>query len=32
MCFNLIQNNIPNHNPDHIKKMENVLKNDQTCQ
>ena len=26
MSFNLIQNNIPNHNPDHIKKMENVLK------
>ena len=32
MCFNLIQNNIPNHNPDHIKKMENALKNVQTCQ
>ena len=32
MSFNLIQNNIPNHNPDYIKKMENVLKNDQTCQ
>ena len=26
MSFNLIQNNIPNHNPDHIKKMENILK------
>ena len=26
MSFNLIQNNIPNHNPDHLKKMENILK------
>jgi len=26
MSFNLIQNNVPNFNPDHIKKMENVLK------
>ena len=26
MSFNLIQNNIPDHNPDQIKKIENVLK------